>query len=180
VRTLSIFLTVALAGAVGGVAAADPTHTVCYAGTQVAHAGTMTITNHAVVERTYDPARSEIRQRLWSDKNPTKEVDMTGKVDVKAGTLEFDDADLGAKGTGKLEGKPWHWTAYDMKLTKGDIVVASVSKVSDAALHQEAHMTNKGKPVADVTGDLTGFDCKQLEAKKAELAKPAAAPPAKP
>ena len=83
-RTLSIFLSFALAG---GVAAAEPTHTVCYAGTQVAHAGTMTITNHAVVERTYDPAKSEIRQRLWSDKNPTKEVDMTGNVDVKAGTL---------------------------------------------------------------------------------------------
>ena len=49
---------------------------------------------------------------------------MTGKVDVKAGTLDFEDADLGAKGTGKLEGKPWHWTAYDMKLTKGDVVVA--------------------------------------------------------
>jgi hypothetical protein len=186
VRTLSIFLSFGLLGIAGlagvagvaGVAAAEPAHTVCYAGTQVAHAGTMTITNRAVVERTYDPAKSEIRQRLWSDKNPTKEVDMTGKVDVKASTLDFDDPDLGAKGTGKLEGKPWHWTGYDMKLTKGDVVVASVSKVSDTALHQEAHMTNKGQPVADVTGDLTGFDCKQLEAKKAELAKPAATKPA--
>ena len=173
-RTLSIFLTVALAA---GTAAAEPTRTMCYVGTQVAHAGTMTITNHAVIERTYDPGKSEIRQRLWSDKNPTKEADMTGKVDLKTSTLEFDDPELGAKGTGKLEGKPWHWTAYDMKLTKGDLVVASVSKVSDTALHQEAHMTNKGQSVADVTGDLTAFDCKQLEAKKAELTKPDAKKP---
>ena len=41
-------------------------------------------------------------------------------------------------------------------------------------------MTNKGKPIADVTGELTGFDCKQLEAKKAELAKPAEPQPAAP
>lgn len=168
-RTLSIFLTLAVAA---GTGAAEPTHTVCYAGTQTAHAGTMTIVNHAVVERTYDPAKNEIRQRLWSDKNPTKEVDMTGKVDPKAGTLEFEDADLGAKGTGKLEGEPWHWTAYVMTLTKGDVVVSSTSKVSDTALHQEAKMTNKGKQVADVTGELTAFDCKKLDAKKAELTKP--------
>ena len=181
-RTLSISLTVLATGlvATATTAVAEPTHTVCYAGTQVAHAGQMTITNHAVVERTYDPAASEIRQRLWSDKNPTKEVDMTGKVDVKAGTLEFDDPDLGAKGTGKLEGKPWHWTAFQMTLTKGDLVVASTSKVSDTALHQEAHMMNKGKQVADVTGDLAAFDCKQLDAKKAELSKAAAPAPTAP
>lgn len=170
VRTLSVFLTFAVAA---GTAAAEPARTVCYAGAQTAHAGTMTITNHAVIERTYDPAKNEIRQRLWSDKNPSKEVDMTGKVDPKAGTLEFEDAELGAKGTGKLEGAAWHWTAYVMTVTKGDLVVSSTSKVSDSALHQEAKMTNKGKQVADVTGELTAFDCKQLDAKKAELTKPA-------
>lgn len=110
---------------------------------------------------------------------------MTGKVDPKAGTFEFEDADLGAKGTGKLEGKPWHWTTFSMTLTKGTIVVASTSKVSDTRLHQEATMTNNGKPLATVTGELTAFDCKQLEDKKAELAKAAASakpvvpPPAK-
>jgi len=167
-----------LAAAAATPAAAEPTHTVCYAGTQTGHTGQLTITNRAVLERTYDPAHNEIRQRLWSDKNPKKEVDMTGKVDPAANTLEFDDPDLGAKGTGKLEGKPWHWTTFQMTLTKGDFVVTSTSKVSDTALHQEARMTNKGKQLGDVTGDLAAFDCKQLDAKKAELAN--AATPAAP
>ena len=67
-----------------------------------------------------------------------------------------------------------------MTLTKGDLVVESTSTVSDTKLHQEATMKNKGQQIATVTGDLTAFDCKQLEAKKAELAKAAPASPAKP
>jgi hypothetical protein len=174
---LSIFLVSAL---IPAAALAEPTRTVCFKGDQVAHIGTMEQTTHAILERTYDPAKNEIRQRTWSDKNPTKEAAMTGKVDLAAGTFEFEDPDLGAKGTGKLDGKPWHWTTFTMTLTKGDLVVESTSKVSDTKLHQEATMKNKGQQIATVMGDLTAFDCKQLEDKKAELAKAAAASPAKP
>jgi hypothetical protein len=178
-RTLSIFLVsavsaVAAVSAVSAVASAEPARTVCYQGGQVAHIGAMEKTTHAVLERTYDPATNEIRQRTWSDKNPAKEAAMTGKVDPKAGTFEFEDPELGAKGTGKLEGKPWHWTTFKMTVTKGDIVIESTSTVSDTKLHQQATMTNKGKQLATVTGELTSFDCKQLDAKKAELAKAAA------
>jgi hypothetical protein len=165
---LSIFLASAAA------ASAEPVRTVCYTGSQTAKVGTLEQKTLAVVERTYDPAKNEIRQRTWSDKNPTKEVGMTGKVDPKAGTLEFEDPDLGAKGTGKLEGKPWHWTSMTMTLTKGDLVVASTSTLTDTKLQQQATMTNKGKAIGTVTGDLTVFDCKQLEDKKAALGKPAA------
>jgi hypothetical protein len=168
---LSIFLASAAASP---LASAEPARTVCYTGAQTAKLGTLEQTTHAVVERTYDPGKNEIRQRTWSDKNPTHEVAMTGKVDPKAGTFEFDDTTLGAHGTGKLEGKPWHWTAMSMTLTKGDFVVTSTSKLTDTALHQEATMTNKGKPMGTVTGELTSFDCKQLDDKKAALAKPAA------
>jgi hypothetical protein len=177
VRT-SLVLSLILAAA--ATASAEPARTVCYAGSQTAKVGTMEQTTHAVLERTYDPDKNEIRQRTWSDKNPTKEVAMTGKVDPKTNTFEFDDPELGAKGTGKLEGKPWHWTAFTMTLTKGDLVITSNSKVSDTKIHQEASMTNKGKAVGQVTGDLTMFDCKQLDAKKAELAKAPAAPPPAP
>jgi hypothetical protein len=38
-------------------------------------------------------------------------------------------------------------------------------------------MKNKGQIVGTVTGELTAFDCKQLDAKKAELAKAAPAAP---
>ena len=167
---------------VSAAASAEPDRPVCYAGDQVAHIGKMDQKTHAVLERTYDPARTEIRQRTWSDKNPTKEAAMTGHVDPKAGSFEFEDPDLGAKGTGTLEGKPWHWTTFTMKLTKGDLVVASTSKVTDTKVHQEATMTNKGQQLATVTGDLTAFDCKQLDTRKAALAKPAptASAPAKP
>lgn len=170
---LSVFL-------VSAAASAEPARTVCFKGDQVAHIGTMEQTTHAILERTYDPAKNEIRQRTWSDKNPTKEAAMTGKVNTTAGTFEFEDPDLGAKGTGKLEGKPWHWTTFTMTLSKGDLVVDSTSTVSDTKLHQEATMKNKGKQIATVTGDLTSFDCKQLEAKQAELAKAAPASPAAP
>jgi hypothetical protein len=170
VRT-SLVLSLILAAA--ATASAEPARTVCYAGSQTAKVGTMEQTTHAVLERTYDPDKSEIRQRTWSDKNPTKEVAMTGKVDTKANTFEFDDPELGAKGTGKLEGKAWHWTAFTMMLTKGDLVITSNSKVSDTKIHQEASMKNKGQTVGTVTGDLTMFDCKQLDAKKGELGKSA-------
>jgi hypothetical protein len=103
---------------------------------------------------------------------------MTGKVDPKANTFEFDDPELGAKGTGKLKGKPWHWTGFTTTLTKGDFVITGTSKVSDTKIHQEASMTNKGQPVGKVTGDLTRFDCKQLDAKKGELGKSSPAAPA--
>jgi hypothetical protein len=159
-------------------ASAEPARTVCYAGSQTAKVGTMEQTTRAVLERTYDPARNEIRQRTWSDKNPTKEVAMTGKVDPKTNTFEFADPQFGAKGTGKLEGKPWHWTAFTMTLTKGDFVVTSTSSVSDTKIHQVGTMKNKGQLVGNVTGDLTAFDCKQLDAKKAALATSAPAAPA--
>lgn len=166
--------------AAGSTASAEPVHAVCYEGTQTARFGTIEQTMHAVFERTYDPAKNEIRQRTWSNKNPTQEVSMTAKVDPKAGTFVFDDPQLGAKGTGTLEGKPWHWTAFTMTVTKGDLVITSHSQVTDAKLHQEAAMTNKGQVMGKVTGDATAFDCRQLDAKKAALAKAAAAtkPPA--
>ena len=174
----SLVLSLILAAA--SAASAEPARTVCYAGSQTAHVGTVEQTTHAVLERTYDPDKNEIRQRTWSDKNPTKEVAMTGKVDPKTNTFEFDDPDLGAKGTGKLDGKPWHWTGFTMTLTKGDLVITSNSKVSDTKIHQEATMKNKAQTVGTVTGDLTMFDCKQLDAKKAELGKTASAAPAAP
>lgn len=174
----SLVLSLILAAA--ATASAEPARTVCYAGSQTARIGTMEQTARAVLERTYDPSKNEIRQRTWSDKNPTKEVAMTGKVDPKTNTFEFEDPELGAKGTGKLDGKPWHWTAFTLSMTRGDIVVASNSTVSDTKIHQEATMKNKGQIVGTVTGDLTAFDCKQLDAKKAELAKAAPAAPKAP
>jgi hypothetical protein len=177
VRT-SLVLSLILGAA--ATASAEPTRTVCYAGSQTAKLGTMEQTSRAVLERTYDPSKNEIRQRTWSDRNPTKEVAMTGKVDPKANTFEFEDPELGAKGSGTLEGKPWHWTAFTLTMTRGDIVVASNSSVSDTRMHQEATMKQKGQLVGTVTGDLTAFDCKQLAARKAELAKAAPAAPAAP
>jgi hypothetical protein len=177
VRT-SLVLSLILAAA--ATASAEPARTVCYAGSQTAKVGTMEQTAHAVLERTYDPATNEIRQRTWTDKNPTKEVAMTGKVNPKTNTFEFEDAQLGAKGTGKLTGRPWHWSAFTMTLSKGDFVVTSNSTVSDTKIHQDGTMKNKGQTIGTVTGDLTAFDCKQLDAKKAELGKSAASATAAP
>jgi len=166
---LSLFL-----AAAATTASAEPARTVCFVGTQKAKVGTMEMTTRNVQERTYDPAKNEIRQRTWSDKDPSREVAMTGKVDPAANTFEIDDPATGAKGTGKLEGKPWHWTGLKLTLNAGGATVETSSTISDTQIHQEAVMSQGGQPVGHVTGDLVAFDCKQLDKKKAELAKPAA------
>ena len=99
------------------------------------------------------------------------------EADVVTLALAY-DIDAIAKSTGKLEGKPWHWTAFTMTLTKGDFVVTSTSSVSDTKIHQVGTMRNKGQLVGNVTGDLTAFDCKHLDAKKAALATSVPAAPA--
>jgi len=172
VRTTLILPLILAAAAT--TASAEPTRTVCFAGTQKAKVGTMELSTRNVLERTYDPGKNEIRQRTWSDKDPSKEVALTGKVDPATNSFTIEDPTTGAKGTGKLEGKAWHWTGLKLTMNAGGATVESTSTISDNAIHQEAVMSQGGQPVGHVTGDLTAFDCKQLDKKKAELAKPAA------
>jgi hypothetical protein len=167
----TLLLTLILAGTATTVAA-EPVRVICYAGTSSAKVGAQEMTGRNVVERTYDPGKSEIRQRSWSDKDPEKEILLTGKVDAKAGTVEFDQPSMKLHGTGKLDGKPWHWTSLKMTMTNPSMTLDSQSTMSDTKIHQDATMSNGGTQVGTVTGDLTAFDCSQLEAKKKELATP--------
>jgi len=170
VRT-TLILSLILAAA--ATAAAEPSRTVCFAGTQHVKIGTTDINTRTVLERTYDPAKNEIRQRTWSDKDPSKETAATSHVDPAAGTMEVEDPTTGAKGKGTLEGKAWHWTSLKMKIDAGGATIETSSTMTDTAIHQDGVISQGSAPVGKLTGDMTAFNCKQLEAKKKELAKPA-------
>ncbi len=154
-------------------ASAEPARTVCFAGGQHVKIGQMEMNTRTVLERTYDPAKNEIRQRTWSDKDPSKETAATSKVDPAAGTMEIEDPTTGAKGKGTLEGKAWHWTGLKMKIDAGGATIETSSTMTDTSIHQDGVISQGGSPVGKLTGEMTAFDCKQLEAKKKELAKPA-------
>jgi hypothetical protein len=170
VRT-SLILSLILAAA--ATASAEPSRTVCFAGSQHIKIGGTDMSTRNVVERTFDPAKSEIRQRSWTDKDPSRENATTSKVDVAAGTMEVEDPTSGAKGTGKLDGKAWHWTGLKMTINAGGATIETTSTMTEKSIHQEGTISQAGAQVGTLTGDLAAFNCKQLEAKKKELAKPA-------
>jgi hypothetical protein len=162
--------------ATAAIASAEPSRTICFTGTQKVTVGTTDIATHTVLERTYDPAKNEIRQRTWSDKDPSRESSATSKVDPAANTMTVEDPTTGAKGTGKLEGKAWHWSALKMTITAGGATIETSSTMTDTAIHQQGTISQGGAKVGTLVGEMTAFNCKQLDAKKKELAKPAAAP----
>lgn len=168
----SLILSLILAASAS--ASAEPSRTVCFAGSQHVKVGATDMTTRTVVERTYDPSKNEIRQHTWSDKDPSKDTAATSKVDPAAGTMEVEDPTTGAKGKGKLEGKAWHWTGLKMTIDAGGATIETSSTMTDTSIHQEGVISQGGSPVGKLTGDMASFDCKQLDAKKKELAKPAA------
>ena len=154
------------------LAVAEPISTRCYAGAQTEKSGGVSKVLNVVLERTLDPAASELREHIWSSKAPTKERTLSAKVDVKTNTLEFVDTETGIMGKGTLEGKPWRWTAQTLKFTKGKIEVTVTSKLEkDTTVHSRMDAVADGKTLFTMTGDLSKFDCAKLDEQRAALAK---------
>jgi hypothetical protein len=153
-------------------AIAEPAVTRCYAGNQTAKIGTIAKTFREVIQRTLDPAASEIRQHGWLSRDPSREVVLLIKVDVKAATFAFDDPELGARGTGTLEGKAWHWTSMTQKVTKDTVELVGTTKIDGDHLRQHGEIHKGDKLIGAFDGDLVVFDCAKLADERAALAKP--------
>ncbi len=151
--------------------AAEPADTHCYAGTEDLTSAGSTKTYALVVSRTLDPTTSQLREEVWSSKDSGKSKKLTAKIDVAAGTFEFDENGIGAHGTGTLTGKPWHWTAQTTALKKGDIESTTSSTRDGDRVTIQATVLNHGKPFLTMTGAATAFDCAQLADRVAALAK---------
>lgn len=153
------------------LAAAEPATTRCYAGTQAIKSVKGDDTVKLVIERTLDPAASEVREHAWSSKEPEKPKDMVAKVDAKAGTFTFEDSENGVTGAGKLEGKPWRWTGQTMTGTKGKLDLQLSSKLEGDKVHSTLTVTAGGKQVVSAIGELSAFDCAKLAEQRAALKK---------
>jgi len=167
----SILLSIVLAS-LPLVAAAEPAETHCYAGTNKITMAGNTETSQLIVSRTLDPAASQMREEVWTSKDPSKSKSMTAKVDAKAGTFEFDETGIGAHGTGILTGgTPWHWTGQTTTLKKGNIESVTKSTRDGDHVTVQATVTRDGKPFVTMTGDAMAFDCAKLTDRVAALAK---------
>jgi len=163
------FVLAALIGS-AGQAFADPPERHCWEGDETATAAGTTQRNHVVGERTIDRAANEIRSRSWSEKAPSKTIELTFHVDPVHNTFEFDHPELAAHGTGVLEGKPWAWTGYTAKLTtkKGDVAIRA--QLTATGMTSRVDVTSAGAPIATIDAAVTYFDCGRLDSRRAALA----------
>jgi hypothetical protein len=150
------------------VASAEP-RVKCFEGTETAQIGKLEKTFRAVTRRTMDPSTSEIRQDVWTEKDPSKQRSLVEKVDVKAGTFTVDDSELGAHGTGTLVGKPWEWTHYTMQISAKGFDFAIEGELAGDAIHSLASMSKDKRIVGAVTVSATAFDCAKLDEKRKAL-----------
>lgn len=165
-RRVRILLVAILCAA--STAAAEP-QSKCFEGTETAKIGRIEKTFRAVLRRTIDPAASEIRQQAWSQKDPTKQKTIVYKVDAKANTFEAEDSDLGAKGTGTLVGKAWHWTSYSSKVDAKGYEFAVTGELLDDAVHTRGTISKAGNQVGTLVIDAIAFDCAKLDEHRAAL-----------
>jgi len=150
---------------------ADPAQTRCYEGTETATVGSQTKVSRTVAQRTLDPSASEIRQHGWSEKAPDKEVVVVYRVNTKDNTFDFDHAELGAHGTGKLEGKPWQWTGYTISVTTAQLAMSGHATLAAGKISIATEVRRAGKVIATMVGEATSFDCAKLTDRRAALSR---------
>ena len=135
----------------------------CYAGTQTIDGEPA---YQIVAVREVDRAASEIRQRVWSARNPSREVATT--LHVAADGSSFDLTGKHVRGHGTLVGKPWAWTGYHIDATALGSTLTSDGKLTGDAMVVTTRTVSGGKTIT-ARIEARAFDCAELEKRHAAL-----------
>ena len=157
-------------GAVG-VASAEPV-TIdrrCFAGVETTRTGDAVDTYRMVGVREIDPTSKEIRQSVWSARDPRREVSTVFHVDAAANTFEFTYPASTLRGTGTLEGPAWHWKGYQAKVRLSAKLVAMYDGELGASSGTSDVALRGSEPRIAVHVDSKAFECSQLDQRRAEL-----------
>ena len=136
----------------------------CYAGTQTIDGKQ----SYAIVAvREVDRAASEIRERVWSERNPSREIATT--LHIAPDGASFDLVFKSLHGHGTLEGTPWAWTSYHAEITMGHTTMIADGTLRGDTLSVTSSLRSGGKAITVEQIEARAFDCAELDKRRAAL-----------